>query len=249
VRTLEAGDRRTERHSTIRNSGSTTWYSPVATMTPSKFRAPSTTPLAVAPRLSEPERRLLRAIASVVAEKGYAAATIADIVQHAQASKTTFYQHYSGKLDLFLTAYQRGSDRLVRRMVAGGAASAGSWPQRVRGALLAYLTVLVDSPATTRSFTMEIHAAGPEAVAVRRAMHRRTATALSELVDDLRRDEPTLHPLEPALADCIVGAMTELVVIAVADGRTANLLELVEPLAQLTFAVLTAPAIPADGHS
>ena len=73
-------------------------------------------------RLDDPERRLLRAIGVVVSEKGYAAATIADIVRVAQASKTTFYQHFDTKLDLFLASYRRGNALLVRRMIAAGPA-------------------------------------------------------------------------------------------------------------------------------
>jgi AcrR family transcriptional regulator len=203
---------------------------------------------AIEPRLDDPHLRLLRAIGTVVAEKGYAATTIADIVRAAQASKTTFYQHYTGKLSLFLASYRRGSERLVRRMIAGGRDAEGPWSDRVRAAISAYLAVLADAPATTRTFTMEIQAAGPEAVALRREMHRRTAEGLIALVDDVRRGEPSLRALDPVLADGIVGAMTELILIAVAEGRTPELLTLVDPISSLIFAVLTAPDPPAPAR-
>jgi AcrR family transcriptional regulator len=70
--------------------------------------------------------RLLEATGRAVADKGYAATTIEDIVRGAGVSKKTFYEHFSDKLDCFLAAYEAASDELlehVRRAqdAAGGA--------------------------------------------------------------------------------------------------------------------------------
>nr|WP_282600133.1 TetR/AcrR family transcriptional regulator [Patulibacter sp. SYSU D01012] len=187
----------------------------------------------------------MRAIGTVVAEKGYAATTIADVVREAHVSKRTFYEHFDDKLACFLESYRRGNRGLVRRMRAG-AAGDGPWPERLRAALRAYLAVLVDAPAVTRTFTMEIQAAGPEALALRRRMHRATADALREIVDDVRRENPELRPLDATTAAAIVGAMTELILDAVADGRTGELERLDVPVGRLLHAVLTAPADPTE---
>lgn len=196
-------------------------------------------------RRADQRRRLLRAIGAVVAEKGFAATTIADVVAHAHVSKRTFYEHFDDKLDCFLTSYRAGSAQLLRRMTAG-ATGDGPWPERLRSALRAYLTVLRDTPTATRTFTLEIQAAGPTAIALRREMHRRTADALRRLVDEIRVDHPALRPLDETMATAVVGAMTELILIAVADGRTDGLLDLDAPIVTLLHAVLTAadPPIP-----
>lgn len=193
---------------------------------------------------ADPRRRLLRGIAAAVAEKGYVATTIADVVRHAHVSKRTFYEHFPDKQACYLEAYRRGTDRLGRRMLEAGVAAEGPWRERLRAAIGAYLAVLVDAPASTHTFTAEIQAAGPEAIAARRAMHRRTAEALIVVVDHVRRDEPGLAPLPPVLADAVVGALTELVGNAVADDRTDDLPALDEPILTLLAAVLTAPAGP-----
>lgn len=187
---------------------------------------------------ADPRRRLLRGIASAVAEKGYAATTIADVVRHARVSKRTFYEHFPDKQACYLEAYRRGTDRLGRRMLEAGIAAEGPWRERLRAAIAAYLAVLVDAPASTRTFTAEIQAAGPAAVAERRAMHRRTAEALVAVVDHVRRDEPGVGTLTPILADALVGAITELVGNAIAEDRTADLPSLDEPILTLLSAVL-----------
>lgn len=188
----------------------------------------------------DPARRLLRGIGAAVADKGYAATTIADIVRHAHVSKRTFYEHFPDKQSCYLEAYRRGTEHLSRLMLEAGTSGEGPWRERLRAAIRAYLSVLVDAPASTRSFTTGIAAAGPEAIAARRAMHRRTAGALIAVVDHVRRDAPEITPLRPIHADAIVGALSELVLNAVADDRLEDLPTLDEPIIDLLAAVLTA---------
>ncbi len=194
------------------------------------------------PTDADPARRLLRGIGAAVADKGYAATTIADIVRHAHVSKRTFYEHFPDKLSCYLEAYRRGTEHLARLMLEAGTRGDGPWRDRLRAAIRAYLSVLVDAPASTRSFTTGIAAAGPEAIAARRAMHRRTADALIAIVDDLREQAPEIAPLRPIHAEAIVGALSELVVNAVADDRLEDLPTLDEPIVELLSAVLTADA-------
>ncbi len=193
---------------------------------------------------SDPARRLLRGIAAAVAEKGYAATTIADIVRHAHVSKRTFYEHFPDKQACYLEGYRRGTEHLSRLMLEAGTTTDGPWRERLRAAIGAYLSVLVDSPASTRSFTTGIPAAGPEAVAARRAMHRKTADVLIAIVEHVRRDHPELAPLRPVIAEAIVGALSELVLNAVAEGRIDALPTLDDPIIELLSAVLTADTSP-----
>src|SRR5215210_8448919 len=60
--------------------------------------------------------RLLEAAGRAVAEKGYGAATIDDIVRGAGVSKQTFYEHFADKLDCFLAAYEAASEELLERV-------------------------------------------------------------------------------------------------------------------------------------
>jgi AcrR family transcriptional regulator len=60
--------------------------------------------------------RLLEGTGRAVADKGYAATTIEDIVRGAGVSKKTFYEHFSDKLDCFLAAYEAASDELLEHV-------------------------------------------------------------------------------------------------------------------------------------
>lgn len=189
-----------------------------------------------------------------VAVHGYAATTVNHIVALAHVSKRTFYERYAGKAECFLESYRRGSDLLNRRLLAAGMASAGPCDLRLRLAMRGYLSVLVEHPASTRTFTLEILSAGPEALELRRDKHRRTAATFSALVEDIRRTDDTIRPLGATQADAMVGAITELILNGVAAGETTELLDLDVPVVGLFMAILTAPDRPlaelpaVDGH-
>src|ERR1700694_5830109 len=64
--------------------------------------------------------RLLEAVVDVVADKGYAATRVADIVARAGVSLATFYQQFRDKDDCFLAAYMAGSKRLFAAVETTG---------------------------------------------------------------------------------------------------------------------------------
>src|SRR5439155_260785 len=66
---------------------------------------------------SSQRARLLAAMANVVAAKGYAATTVADVVSAAGVSRSTFYELFASKEACFLDAYNQGVEDLLR---AGG---------------------------------------------------------------------------------------------------------------------------------
>ena len=131
--------------------------------------------------------RLLEAVGRAVAEKGYAAATIDDIVRDAGVSKKTFYEHFSDKLDCFLAAYEAASDQLLEHVRAAQEAAEDDWLARTRAGIHAYLRWLAAEPALARVFLIEIAAAGPVALELRERMRDRYADRMRELADGGRR--------------------------------------------------------------
>ncbi|MCW2988568.1 MAG: transcriptional repressor BetI, partial [Solirubrobacterales bacterium] len=75
--------------------------------------------------------RLLEATMQVVAEKGYAATTVADLTKRAGISRTTFYELFADKEACFLAAYDNAVDGLVRRIAVAYDAEARG-PDRAR---------------------------------------------------------------------------------------------------------------------
>ena len=49
--------------------------------------------------------RLQRAMAEVMAEKGYALTSVADVLRRARVSRETFYELYSSKEDCFMSVF------------------------------------------------------------------------------------------------------------------------------------------------
>ena len=59
--------------------------------------------------------RLIAGLAEAVAEKGYGGTTIADITRHAAVSRRTFYEHFDGKDECFVAAFDTVTEQLKAR--------------------------------------------------------------------------------------------------------------------------------------
>ena len=57
-------------------------------------------------RVERTRELLQKALIELIAERGYDAITIQDIVDHASIGRTTFYLHYSSKDDLFMSCHE-----------------------------------------------------------------------------------------------------------------------------------------------
>jgi len=196
-------------------------------------------------RAGDHRMRLMEGMAAAVSEKGYAATTIADIVRHSRVSKRTFYEHFADREACLLACYADGSE-LALRAVAEAARAGDSWPLQVRAATRAYLAALQARPALTRTLLVEVLGAGPRALQLRRAVLRRFAKLLCDLVEAGRRDHPEVRELTPAMSIALVGGINELVLSTVEQGGTERLDELEETIAGLVHSVLQ-PTVP-DSH-
>jgi AcrR family transcriptional regulator len=189
--------------------------------------------------------RLLEAVGRAVAEKGYAGATIDDIVRGAGVSKKTFYEHFRDKLDCFLAAYEAASDELLTRLREAQSARAG-WLERTRAGIDAYLRWLAAEPALARVFLIEVAAAGPVAAERRERIRDRYADVLRELQDDARAEIPALPRLPAEVFHALVAAVDELVVRRIRESGATALPELEPVLLYLQVALLAGPQVAAE---
>jgi AcrR family transcriptional regulator len=166
--------------------------------------------------------RLLEAMAQVVAEKGYAATTVADVIGRAGVSRKTFYEQFRDKEDCFLAAYDVGVELLL-----GALRNHGDERQdlltRARLRTRAYLETLASEPAFARTFLIEVAAAGPAALARREAVHDRFAALLREQLDAARAQIPELPEPPEEVYLAAVGATDLVVSRLVARGRIDEL--------------------------
>lgn len=107
--------------------------------------------------------RALRALAVVVAEKGYAAATVDEVVKRAGMSATTFYAHFDGKEDALMVAIDRAAAQIVAAIVPVFR-RAEEWSLGVRAGFGTLFNFLASRPALARLLAVEIYAAGPVGV-------------------------------------------------------------------------------------
>jgi AcrR family transcriptional regulator len=189
--------------------------------------------------------RLLEAVGRAVAESGYAAATIDDVVRGAGVSKQTFYEHFRDKEDCFLAAYETAAHELFAHVLEAHTAQDG-WLERTRAGITAYLRWLAAEPALARVFLIEVAAAGPRAAERRERLRDRYADLLRELQEDARAETPSLARLPPEVFHALVAAVDELVVRRIREGRAERLPELEPVLLYLQVALLAGPETAAE---
>jgi AcrR family transcriptional regulator len=107
--------------------------------------------------------RIIDALALEVAEKGYRAVTVADIVKRAGIARNTFYENFSSKEDCFLAAQEFAMSTALSRVVEA-AGEIDSWPDRVEAGLAAFLRYVAEQPALARTCMVDALAAAPTSV-------------------------------------------------------------------------------------
>ncbi len=194
---------------------------------------------AARPDAAEHRARLTGGLASAIAEKGYSAVTIADVVRLARVSKRTFYEHFGDKEACFLALYAETSEELLG-LIAGATAARGGPVERAarrrRGGVLRARRRRAGAdprgaagdpgrgPAGARAAPRGHSAATPSSCARSRSPPRPRSTACGALT--------------PALATAVVGGLNELMLEAVEAGQAARMGELAGAATELIRAVL-----------
>jgi AcrR family transcriptional regulator len=160
--------------------------------------------------------RLLRALVTEVAERGYQELTIRSLAQRAGVSARSVYELFDGKEDCFLAAYDEIADHLEGLLGRALDAAGGTPAGRLGAAVETLLDFCAREPDLARAALVEVVAAGPTA----RARREQTMRRLAALV------EPSLRELRPdgqhaqVAARAVVGGVHELIYDAV-DRRDA----------------------------
>lgn len=141
---------------------------------------------------AQQRQRLLDATEALVAERGCAGTSIEAIVKAAGISSVTFYEHFEGKEECFVTAFDRGVEETVAEL-ARAALGEMSWPEQFCSSLRALLAIVAANPARARLCLVEAQTGGRslsarfEAVLDRAALKLREGRALESAPPDLPR--------------------------------------------------------------
>ena len=153
-------------------------------------------PAARGQRLPRRERRaqLLDAAREVFVAQGYHAAAMDDIADAAGVSKPVLYQHFPGKLELYLALLDTSSDALVAAVEAALASTADN-KLRVQATVQAYFD-FVDDPGG--AFRLIFESDLTNEVAVRNRVDR-TNDACAHLVSKVIAEDTGLTDAEAML--------------------------------------------------
>jgi len=169
--------------------------------------------------------RMLSAMADVCAERGAANVTVAHVVEHAGVSRRTFYELFSDREDCFLAAFEEGLERITARVVPAYQ-QPGKWRERIRAALIEFLSFLDYDPVTGRLLVVETLGAG------HRALERR-GNVLAQViaaVDEGRAEAKVGSEPSPLTAEGVVGAVLSVLYTRMVEGDSLPLIELLNPL-------------------
>ncbi len=151
------------------------------------------------------DARILEATVKVIAETGYAGASVARIARRAQVASRTFYRFHESVEDCLLAVMDTTLDRLGE-LAADAFAREDSWQDGLRMALASALRFFDENPELTRVCLVEALAAGP--AALRRREHN--IQAYRSLITGLAKQDADASPL------AIEGVMASVVGIVYA---------------------------------
>ncbi len=181
--------------------------------------------------LRDQRQRLIDAVPRVVAERGYEATSVADIVKAAAVSRNAFYKNFAGKRECFAAAHDAGHERLLEVLVRHCDAEA-TIEGRVEASLAAGLDALASEPDLARLLFVEAPSAGEQMALSYHEWLRRYGALLRAAAPDL----PSRSIPAPEVEAVIVGGIASRVGSEVLHGRAGKLGDLTAPLVEYLLA-------------
>jgi AcrR family transcriptional regulator len=186
--------------------------------------------------VNEHRYRLLEGMAHAVALNGYAATTIADIVQAACVSRRTFYEHFSTKSECLIALYEAASLAALN-VLRDAIDPQHAWQAQAEKAMAAYLACLSQNPLLMRTLFIEILGLGMEGLAARRRVNRQIADFMLNLINTGHDKGKSGRMLSDDMAMAVVGGINELILQAIEQDRVDQLEELTRPAIDLLLSV------------
>jgi AcrR family transcriptional regulator len=188
--------------------------------------------------------RLYEAVMEVVAEKGYAGATVALIAERAGVSSRTLYQHFANKDECFVGSYRAHAEMLLEA-VNGGAAGSSGWAETLHKGLAAFLQVYVDHPAWSYVYAYGVLSANEVVLKQRYEGDDLFVPGYRALHAAMQAEDPTVPDLAEETIRACIGVVTELIRYKVRTDGPASVGDLLPVLFGVITLILGCP-IPPD---
>jgi AcrR family transcriptional regulator len=193
-------------------------------------------------RVLEVQReRIVEAMARVVGERGFQAATIAEVARTAGVSRATFYDVFKDLDACFLAVL----DSVMRRstaLISDAFAKSGPWQVKMLAGLMVLLDFLDSEPLAARVCLVEALAAGPAALEYR----ARELEVLKHLVDAMLEQAPAGRQVSTLAAEGMVASVAGILHVRLVTGEAPPFMDLLGSLADLVIAPYVDPRMVAE---
>jgi AcrR family transcriptional regulator len=194
-------------------------------------------------RASSPEptsssrERIYAAMVTTVAERGYGATQLADVLELAGVSRGAFDELFDDQLDCFVQTIEALLALAEQEMAARLGDRQEPWDARLRRSFDALIDLIVAQPAAARICLVEAYIAGPDAVACVDRMARaagRQALAVLE-------QSPERAGMPPDIARAVLGGLRKVVQTRLYTGREHELPQVASELMDWALGYRTPP--------
>jgi AcrR family transcriptional regulator len=182
--------------------------------------------------VNSPKReKILEGMLEAVGAGGYDSTSVRTVLDRTGLYRQAFYDNFPDKDACYLAALEMGIARL-EAIVIRAAASEESWRGKLRAGLAALLDQLDAAPDFGRGVIVEVHAAGPEALARRAEAMKRAA----DFIDLARREADEAESPPQIAPEGIVAGIHAIVHSRLSTGATEGFRALLPEF--MYFAVL-----------
>lgn len=150
--------------------------------------------------------RLVAAFSKAASEHGYAQLEVEQVLRYADVPLATFEEHFAGMEQGLIAAQDSFIDRLWLDLV-GACEGTAEWPLKVRAALGAVLSSVVEASTLARVFAIEATAASVAAA----ERHFSALDQFAVLLREGRRYFPAAASLPDATERALVGGVASIV--------------------------------------
>jgi AcrR family transcriptional regulator len=182
--------------------------------------------------------RLALAMIEAIAEKGYRATRVADVIARAGVSRKTFYEHFANKQECLLVTYDMVAEEGMRRVEQAYRGAEG-WPGRVEAAIRTLFEASIENPGAVRLSLVEIVALGPAGIERRERSIDRYASFLREGLE-LAPGEGTVSEMT---LKAVIGGVNRVLYRRRLKGEDAELLGIVPDLVSWATSYYPTPAV------
>lgn len=191
--------------------------------------------------------RMMRAVAIVVAQKGYGDTAVENIVSVAGVSRKTFYEHFTGVQDCFLHAYADFGGMILEQVAQAAAAAEPIDSGPMRAAYRTIFTLLNEDRELARAFWLDAVSAGPGYAETRQRIFGGFAELLRAGYEQRREVENDLPEPIASAYSAAIGMSAEMAILVVLSGEQADIDVMVEDAVAFTLAILQARPLPTAG--